>query len=418
MQNSTIYLCLISLLWLVEKRMFGIDTNALWIGILIPLIVAILQWKRRPIVWKQALLWAERQSGGKGFFLLTEVEGHSDWTTKISQKILEKEDLLNPKFTFRSEVQQLGIAGLFLFMCAWIPVKEIPQQKRDSVLISEERAEILEAITDLEEVMPDDPTLDELKEQVEQINPKENVDSSLEALDALSSQLEQLQAELEHSLQETQQLLDNEYTDPSQLEESIEQVEQSLSEEVQEILKEQEYALSEEQKEQLKKEIQKMQEQMKELKEGTQEGSQKKLSNEQLQELSKQSQEGGEGKGEGEKGKDGENGGGDESCDPFDLDCKPSAGGGGTEVLTFGEKRLLNMGKSQSESIRTDKEVDWENTVQLGHGQGKADQGFQDNYIEITGGEQAQGSFSRQEIPPNQRDVVQKFFTTKKGAEK
>ena len=85
LQNSTIYLCVISLFWLVEKRMFGIDTNALWVGILIPLIVAILQWKRRPIVWKEALLWAERQSGGKGFFLLTEVEDHSDWTTEISQ---------------------------------------------------------------------------------------------------------------------------------------------------------------------------------------------------------------------------------------------------------------------------------------------------------------------------------------------
>ena len=419
LRNSTIYLCVLSLIWLVEKRMLGTDARALWIGLLIPLIVAILQWKRHPIVWKQALLWAERQSGGDGFLLLTEVEGHSAWTTKISQNVEENRESLNPRFSFRSEIKQLGTAGIFLLMCAWIPVKEIPQQKRDSVLISAEKAELLEEITALEEILPDDPAVDELKEQVEQINPKENVESGLEALDALSSQLEQLQSELEQSMQETQELLDKEYTDPSQLEQSIKQVEQSLSEEMQKKLKEQEYSLSEEQKEQLQKEIQKMKEQMQEMKEGQKKegkkGGQKKFSNEDLKKLAEEAKDGGEGEGQSEKGKDGD---GDEPCDPFDLDCKPGTGGGGTEALTFGEKRLLNMEESQSESIRTDKEVDWENTVQLGQGQGTADQGFQDTYKERAGGEQAQGSSSRQEVPPNQRDIVQKFFTAEEKDKK
>lgn len=419
LQNSTIYLCVLSLIWLVEKRMLGTDARALWIGLLIPLIVAILQWKRHPIVRKQVLLWAERQSGGDGLLLLTEVEGHSAWTAKISQNVEENREFLNPRFSFRLEIKQLGTAGVFLLMCAWIPVKEIPQQKRDSVLISAEKVELLEEITALEEILPDDPAVDELKEQVEQINPKENVESGLEALDALSSQLEQLQSELEQSMQETQELLDKEYTDPSQLEESIKQVEQSLSEDMQKKLKEQEYSLSEEQKEQLQKEIQKIQEQMQEMKEGQKKegkkGGQKKFSNEDLKKLAEEAKDGGEGEGQSEKGKDGD---GDESCAPSEPDCEPGTGGGGTEALTFDEKRLLNMEKSQSESIRTDKEVDWENTVELGQGQGTADQGFQDNYTERAGGEQAQGSSSRQEIPPNQRDIVQKFFTAEKKDKK
>ena len=71
----------------------------------------------------------------------------------------------------------------------------------------------------------------------------------------------------------------------------------------------------------------------------------------------------------------------------------------------------MNLEQSNLETIRTDKKVDWENTVQLGQGPGKSSKGYLDQYSQQQyTGQQVVGQSSHK-IPPNQRAVVQQFFS-------
>lgn len=410
LKNIAIFLCALAVFWLVEKRVLGQESNGAWMGLLAPIIVSYLQWKRKPIAREQVLLWAERQIGGKGFLLLSQLNGGGQWSGTIDQNIKEKREALRPRFSFKKELIQLGLAGVFLLLCAGVPIKQRPQKQMDSILIAEEKAELLESLEELEEIIPNDSELEELREQVEKINPQDNIEAGLETLDAFSTQLEEIQSDFQKSLQETQQLLEQDYTDPAQLQKSIEPITKSLSPEMQEALQSQNYSLSEEQKKEISEQLKEKQQQLQK--------KSNKLTNEQLQALAEQSSTDGAGEGDENGDENGDGKGSGDPCDPADPDCKPGTGGDESAALAFGKKRQLDMSNSHMEGIRTENEVDWENTVQLGQGQGNPEQGFQDQYVEMSNGEQAQGSYSRQEIPPNQRDVVQKFFTAQKGEKK
>ena len=178
---------------------------------------------------------------------------------------------------------------------------------------------------------------------------------------------------------------------------------------------------AQQQKEQLQQQMSQIQERMQKMQQQQQSNGMQSMNNEQLkqmqQQMSQQSQQSqsGEGMSPGAQPGQSQAGGSKENGEPCELgtpNCMPSKGGE-TAPLTYGASNPLAVSDGNLASIEGVTEVDWNHNVYFGQGAGEFS-GTTSSQINdgTVSGSTAESSFNNERIPPNQRGVVQRFFST------
>jgi hypothetical protein len=134
----------------------------------------------------------------------------------------------------------------------------------------------------------------------------------------------------------------------------------------------------------------------------------------QMQQMSQQSQSGDEQSSDAQPGQSQAEGSTEkgEPCELGTPNCVPSKGGE-TAPLTYGAANPLPVSDGNLASIQGVTEVDWNHNVYFGQGAGEfsGTASSQSNTGTVSGSPVA-SSFNNERIPPNQRGVVQRFFST------
>lgn len=175
------------------------------------------------------------------------------------------------------------------------------------------------------------------------------------------------------------------------------------------------------QHEQLQQQMSQIQERMQQMQQQQQSSGIQSLNNEQLkqiqQQMQKMSQQAQSGTGQSSEAQPEQSPaeGGNEKGEPCELgtpNCVPSKGGE-TAPLTYGTANPLSVSDGNLASIQGVTEVDWNHNVYFGQGAGQfsGTASSQSNTGIVSGGPTT-SSFNNERIPPNQRGVVQRFFST------
>ena len=423
---------------LISHRVFAVD--AVWTMVLI-VLMPVYTWiwlKRTPVEEREVRQYAERSSGETGLLWFENEVKSEDWQQQIANSWSQVQ---LPSVEIPTQTRWSVIALLMYTGSLWIPLKK-SWAMHAVPIIQQELSQIEQQLAMLDDLtIGEDQELEEWKQQIEEMSDSDDIATSLSQIDGLSDQMSTRQEEMVEALQQAldalesrgkedlsnamKNLQDQHLIPPSASGEDSaapnNQIGQQAGEKASGSQNDQSATLKKEM-EALKERIQSMQ--SAQSSGGTQMTS---ANNEQLQQMAKMLEEtsgkspsdkGKEGEGKEGKGANGKSNSDSEQCSLGEPGCVPGKGGTESAPLTFGEPNPLQVPEVNLSAIQGVTEVDWDNSVYFGEGPGTysgliVNTQNNDGSVSVV----TEGTSSTNAIPPNQRQIVQQYFSNESTAE-